>query len=393
MTAPSSPSGFAAHLEHDLLERARELLPLAVELRAEGEATGQVPRRLFEAAGAAGLFRMYAPREVGGHEAPPPVAAAVIELLAGVDPTLTWVMGNSGAVCFAAARLEPAQRAEVFAVPDRNFGFSAAAGGRAEPTTSGAGFRLNGEWPVVTGVLDAPWCALGGVLAPNDAVDAKPSPCLFLVPHDALEIERIWDEAVAMRATGSHRVRVVDAELPAWCAVRGGPLTIDRPLYRLGAAVGGNVGNGAVSVGVLRGAVEAAAEELATKVSTISKRPASANLSVLELLAEADCAYRSLRAGVFTAASELWEAAQAGADTIEQRASVHAYVFYATQVARETISALYSRVSNAAFFRGHPLERALRDIHALAYGMDTIRAFQHSAALVRLGLPPAAPGF
>jgi hypothetical protein len=35
----------------------------------------------------------------------------------------------------------------------------------------------------------------------------------------------------------------------------------------------------------------------------------------------------------------------------------------------------------------------MRDIHAIAYGLEPLRPFQHSAGLVQMGLRPTAPGF
>lgn len=382
-------------LGHPLLDAAAGLVPLVEAHRAEGDATAQLPRPVLGAAGAAGMFRLFAPAEVGGHEAPLPVAAAVFELLSAIDPTLTWYMVNSGAAGFAAARLQPAERDELFAEPDRNFGYSAAVGGRATPTASGTGFRLSGEWPVVTGVLDARWCALSGVMADPASDGGPPDLRVFLVPTEVVEVDRIWDEAVAMRATGSHRVVVDDVELPAWC---GRPLTtplvIDRALFRLGVPVGGMAANAAIPTGILGGAVAAAAREVAARVSTVTGQAAVANPAVLELLADADAAHQALRSGLLAAAGEVWAAAQEGGrGTRQQRAAVHGLMHHAGAVAREHISRLYARSSRAAFFRGHPLERALRDIHAINYGLEPLRSYQHSAALVRLGLAPTAPGF
>lgn len=152
--------------------------------------------------------------------------------------------------------------------------------------------------------------------------------------------------------------------------------------------------NASIPTGILGTAVDAAAEILSTKVSTITGSVASQNVSILELVAEADAAHRTLRTSVIDAAATVWAAAQdGGRGTREQRARVHGLIHYASRVARETISQLYSRSSRVAFFRGHPLERALRDIHAVSYGLEPLRLFQHSAGLVRLDHPPEAPGF
>ena len=306
-------------------------------------------------------------------------------------------MGNSGAVCFAASRLRVREREELFAEPDRNFGFSGSLHGRA--TLTGSGVRLSGEWPLVTGVRDASWCVLLGQIWDGDApalVDGRPDIRQFLVPTEALQIDPTWDRAVAMRGTGSHRVILEPVDLPEWCALRpAAPLGIDRPLFRLGSSLAvGSVVCSAVATGILRSAVDAAAGDLSSKVSTFTGDAASANVALLEMINECYQAHRTLRAGLLAATDCLWESAQAGGrGSDEERADVFGLMHYAVKVARQTISELYGRTSFASFFDGHPLERALRDIHAVHYGTEPLRQFEHSAGLVRLGKRPVAPMF
>ena len=394
MTATPQEHSPDRWMEHPAIAIAAGLLPLIEAHRDQGEADGRLAPEVVQAAGKAGMFRLFAPREVGGLEVSLPVAATVFELLAGVDPAVTWYMGNSLPSCIWAAQLGPAEWSELFAEPDRNFGLSAAFGGKA--TWDGSGFRLSGDWPLVTGVLDARWCALMGQVWEGDGpalVDGQPDMRLFYVPTDALTVDPIWDDAVAMRATGSHRVTVDDVELPGWCAQPAfPPAGIDRPLFRLGMRISGSTANGSMATGILRSAVDAAAGELREKVSTISGIVASEDAALLEMLSEADMAHRTLRGGMRVAASELWaSASETGRGTPEQRTALYGMPFYTAGVARRVISQLYGRSSRAAFFRGHALERALRNIHAVHYAFEPLRRMQHASTRVRMGLPPGGP--
>jgi indole-3-acetate monooxygenase len=381
-------------VEHPVIAAAAELRPLLRASRTYSEDHACLSPEVLRAAGEVGLFRLYAPQEVGGLEVPPQVAAAAVMEVAAEDPAVAWYATNSIAACITSAWLDEAARELLFADPNRNFGLSAAATGRAAPVPGG--FRLSGDWPLVTGVETAAWCALSGFVCEGDeprVLDGAPDRRLFLVPVNDVEIVEIWADAVAMRGTGSQRVRVHDAFVPE--ALAPSPTTpplLDRPLYRipfpsLGAAV-----NAAIAVGVLGGAVEAASGDLADRVSTFFGGRATSNGAILEMVSRADAAWRSLRAGVLDAAGRLWTAAARDGQPSEQlRAAMHAQTFYAAEVAREMISRLYSRSSRASFFRGHPLERALRDIHAISYGFEPLRPFEHAAGLVRMGLPPGFP--
>lgn len=379
----------------ELVAAAHDLVPIIEAHRAEGEAEARIARPVLKAAGEAGMFRIFAPREVGGHEAPLPVASRVVELISEADPSVAWYMVNSTAASHAVAYLTPGQRDELFAEPERHFGVCVAPGGRATPT--GSGFQLEGDWPLVTGVLDTRWCVLSGLVMEGDRpakVDGHADLRRFLVPTELLEIDPVWDDATVMRATGSHRVQLASTEVPSWWALdMTRPPETDRPLYLLGSLMSTMTANAAVPVGILSCAVDAAADELGRKVSATTNRAAVSSSATLELIADADAALRSIRAGSRSAVAELWAAAEAGnRGTKEHRAAMFGYQHYAAKVAREVISKLYGRTSRAAFFRGHPLEIALRNIHAVDYAFESIRLVQHSAGLVRLGHEPSIPG-
>ena len=54
--------------ETEFLAAARRLAPMVVELRDQFDLDRQLPSRLVDAMHAAGLFRMWVPRELGGAE-------------------------------------------------------------------------------------------------------------------------------------------------------------------------------------------------------------------------------------------------------------------------------------------------------------------------------------
>ena len=145
---------------HPIITTAHDLQPLIRQHLVEGEQRARLTNEVVTAVGQAGLFRLYAPQEVGGLEVPPPVALAAIEAVSAADPAVGWYMLNSIPACLAAASLPESARTELFAEPHRNFGFSAVPGGRATPVEDG--YRVSDQWPVVTGCEDAQWRALAG---------------------------------------------------------------------------------------------------------------------------------------------------------------------------------------------------------------------------------------
>jgi alkylation response protein AidB-like acyl-CoA dehydrogenase len=242
---------------------------------------------------------------------------------------------------------------------------------------------------VLTGVLDARWAML---MCQLPRPDKSPLVRLAVVPTTDLEVHETWHDAVAVRGSGSHEVRLPRTWLPASRVVDpAAPLRIDRPAFRLTPAVAAGCAAG-LGVGFLRTAIASAREELAAKVGTVQGQRAADNAIVLELMAEALVATSQLFYGTRGMLEELASHLDRGEDPpIELRAALAGSPFHALDIARELISRLYARSSRAAFFRGHPLERVLSDVHAMCYGWETIRVNYQQAGRVALGLEPSRP--
>ena len=376
---------------------AEDLLPLLREHQAWEEEHHRLAPEVVEAAGKAGLFRLLAPSEMGGYAASLTVLAGVVETLATVSPSLCWYLGNSPPALFAAARLSESERAPILEEPDRMYGFCAVSSA-ARAQAIGGGFHLSGEWPLVTGVRDSRWCLLYTRIwdeAGPAEVKGHPDIRGFLVPTEALTIDPTWDRAAAMRGTGSHRVTADAIHLEAWAAVSPfAPLVVETPVLRIGASAIAAVQVRATASGILRGAVDHIAADFADRVSRITGEAATSNVALLEMLNDADQTQRAVSASLIAATSALDAATVGGGrGPDELRAVLYGGLHHTVRVAREAVSELYGRSSTDAFFEGHPLERALRDIHAVHFGVERIRSLSHSAALVLMGQKPRAPMF
>lgn len=379
-----------------VIEAARALQQLISEHRRAGELRARLVPEVVAAAGKAGLFRLFAPRETGGLEVAPSEAFLATAEIAAADPAVSWYMVNSIPACMAAAVIPETERRALFAEPDRNFGFSAVALATAKPAPGG--FRLSGSWPVVTGCEDARWCALMARVVDESGprlVNGRPEVRLFLVPTEQLDIAQTWQYAAAMRGTGSNQVTVSDLFVPeALATIPGSPPRIDRPLFRHSPMVLTLPIFAAVAVGVLQGAIHAATHEIKSKVSSVTGRALRDQTETQIAIADATAALRAIRAGCVETYAAVWRAVSAGEPvTSELKAELYASSFYAGDVAREMISTLYVKGSRAAFMQGHALERCLSNIHAIIAAIDARRGFHHSAGAVLLGAEPVEIGF
>ncbi|MGD9752333.1 MAG: acyl-CoA dehydrogenase family protein [Acidimicrobiia bacterium] len=373
-----------------LIERARAVVPLLDECREHSEEHARPAPEVIAACQQAGLFAMTAPEEAGGLEAPFPDRFEAMALIAEADPGVAWMIGNSSGLCGLAARMDDDVRAAVFEPPLGPFCQGLSPSGRLEPDPQGGGYWLEGTWPVLTGVLDARWAMLISLLPGPDDV---PQLRMAVVNTADLEVKQTWRDAVAIRGSGSHEVTLPRTLLPANQVIDpAAPLHIDRPAFRLTPIVaGGGVATG-LAVGFLRAAITSAHNELATKIGSISGQRAGESAITLELMAETLVATNHLFYGTKGALEELTDYLDRGeTPPIELRATLAGSVFRGLDVARDLISRLYARSSRAAFFRGHALQRALADVHAMSYGWETIRHNYQQVGRVALNLEPIRP--
>ncbi|MBV1879572.1 MAG: acyl-CoA dehydrogenase family protein [Pseudomonadales bacterium] len=381
--------------EESIVDVARTLKPLIVEQRNAGEKRARLMPEVVEAVGKAGFFRLFAPQEVGGLEVSLTDAFAATVEISSADPAVGWYMVNSMGACMMSAKLPEEQRNTLFAEPDRNFGFSAVALARAKPTEGG--FLLNGSWPVVTGCEDSKWCALMGMATDGEGIrmlNGRPDVRFFLVPTAELKISQTWQNAAAMRGTGSNQADAENLFVPDVMAVSpADELVINRPVFRTSGIVTLPI-FAAVAIGVLKGALESATTEIKAKVSSMTGKALKDQVETQIAVADADAAMRAILAGCLAATRQVdarFAVDEALSD--EEKAAVYASGFYAGDVARQVISNLYTKGSRAAFMQGHALERSLANIHAIISAIDARRSLHHASGGILLGNKPTEPGW
>ena len=344
-------------------------------------------------AGPAGMFRLVAPREVGGLELSLPELYDVIEELAAADPSVAWHAANSTIACRIAGFLGEAERAELFEEPDYPYGFAAAQGGRAVPTDGG--FRLSGRWGFVTGINQARWCALGAVVVADGGgppTDGPPDARLFLVRRADLEVHPTFQDATSMRGTGSHAASAEDLFVPEGFVFRPtDPPQVDSPLYRLPTYVMWMPIFGGMGVGIVRAALAGSIELMGRKSSSVNGAAHYDQPHVKATIVDAHAQVRALRAGMRDSSTEVWDAATAAPEVdLATRAQLYASGMYTLSVARRIVSDLYISSSSVVYAGRNPVERALRDAHAVAAAIQggPWAALRFAAGRVLLGYDP-----
>lgn len=366
-----------------------------------------------------GLFRLVAPREVGGWEAPLPVQLAVHEELGAADPSAAWCVTNAAVAGRAAAYLGDEARALVFAEPTACYAFSNLVSGTATPVAGG--YRVSGRWSVVSGASHADWAVLGARIVRDDDPAASPPVSSaaapgagsrsedvrwMLVPAADMAIEETWADASAMRGSGSHTVELVDAVVPETLAHSWEhPLRVDRALYRLRHTSVTGTAAAAISLGVLRAALAQLTRTLSGYRSSLDDAAPRDWPNVQVTVAQLTASRRAAWAGLLGAAEDVWASATSTSTSTlvsasggngsavdwvppAARAALFAAADHAVQVALAGVSRAYVCGTGGVLQRGHPLELALRDAHGMAVNWERLRRMVYDAGSVLLGQPP-----
>ena len=379
-----------------LRARAEAVRPLLFDCRRGTENHLGPSAEILAALGEADLFRIGCCPDMGGFDATLADIWSALEILALGDPSVAWIVTNSGVSGIIASRLDDAARRQFLALADRPIGNAAVFAGRA--VREGDSYRLSGRWPFCTGAEHASMFMCGAVVYEGDEpqlLSGVPEVRAFVVSAENVTVERTWDDASALAGTGSHAVTVNDAlvdDRMSWSP--SAPLTVDWPLYRIPRFPVFVGSAGIISLACLRTALDATIAANRDKVSNADGGGHWDRPTVQQTIAQADAAWRAQRLALYAVAEETWADARDGGSVSEStRARLYASLYLALDTATMMIGRLYTVATSATYATRNPVERALRDAHGFAASLETFRAVEFSAGRVLLGHPPSSPMF
>ncbi|PWI15845.1 acyl-CoA dehydrogenase [Streptomyces sp. Act143] len=372
-----------------------ERLAASVQAAAEEmEAGRDLPEKLVRELRDSGAFALLTPRELGGLEAPLETVLQVYEGFGRLDASVAWVVWNAN-WGFLAALLGEEGTARIWADGAAPVFANAGQPGTAVPGEGG--YRLSGNWKLVSGINRADWfVAVGVVMAeggPRMTEAGTPDVRLFTLPREEVSVEDTWD-VTGLRGTGSHTVVVEDAWVPDALVARfDTPPRLQRPLYQRFAPTLVFPGCSAVVLGVAQSAIDATVELARTK-STLTGDPLAQSAHAQRVVARSEAALHAARLLLLSAAATVDAAAMIGRPaTLDERAALHTAMCHAAEVSRDVLVAMYELGASSSIYRNNPVERLFRD------GMVALQHANHSAPFfeavgrVRFGFDPGVPLF
>ncbi len=342
---------------------AEQLAPTIAARAPEVETARRLPPDLLDELISAGCFRVIVPRSHGGLEADLATAMRLNETLARADGSVGWtVMIGAAAWGDLAALPHPSFDALFSNGPD------VLAAGAFNPTgrivADDGGYRVTGRWGFASGCEHANWLFANSV---EDIVEGVPQLRVAVFTPDQVTIEDTWHVS-GLCGTGSHHFRVDDVLVPADRTFR--PLvdhpSIDVPIVRIPPPSLIPMLISSVALGIARGALDDIVRLAADKVPMLARAPLATDPVFHLDLADADTELRAARALVYEVTDEVWNAALAGDElSMDQRARVRAAGVWCAARAAAVVDTAYRLGGGSSLYADSPLQRRLRDIHAL----------------------------
>jgi alkylation response protein AidB-like acyl-CoA dehydrogenase len=351
----------AARTADDVADAATRLAASISAMAPEIEAARRLPDDLFADLKDAGCLRMLLPPSHGGIGVTVPEAMKVFAALSRSDASVAWTVANcSGAWCDFAG-LPRATFDAVFTGADVTVAGVFAPSGVADPVDGG--YRVSGRWGFASGCLHADWL-YGNCL---EDVDGLRRMRTAVFPVSEIAIEDTWTVS-GLCGTGSHHFTADEVFVPIarTCATLEAEPCVDVPLVRIPTPPLFALAITSIALGVAQGALDDILELAGGKTPLLAGAPLAANPLFQNQLANADTDLRAARGLAYQEACAAWAAAVDRTPfTMEHRARIRATAAWATARATAVVDFAYHAGGGSALYAGNPLQRRLRDIHAI----------------------------
>ncbi len=346
-----------------VLEGARDLGPSIVDRAIEIEAARRIPRDLLDELIRTGCFALLLPPSHGGIGADLPAALRVFEALARADASVGWTVMIGASAWVDLAGLPRASFDRLFPA-DRQVIVAGAINPTGQISGGDGGYRVTGRWGFASGCEHADWlwgdCIEGIVHGAPQLRGAVFSP-------DQVVIEDTWT-ASGLAGTGSHHFHATDVEVPAEMTfpVDADDPCLDEVVVHVPVPALLSVQIASVAIGAAHGALDDIVALAADKVPLLDPAPLASNALFQLELATADTEVRAARALLYETTEAMWATATArGSLTLEQRARIRATAVWATERAVAAVDAAYRAGGGTSVYADCPLQRRLRDVHAV----------------------------
>jgi alkylation response protein AidB-like acyl-CoA dehydrogenase len=380
----------------DLIARARAIAPLLTAAAPAIERKRELTPDVLDALHQAGLFRMLLPRSLGGYEVPAPVYLEAIEELAKADASTAWSVAQTSVCSTVTASLKHEIADEIFGKDSRALLAWGPLGKSNKAVRTKDGFRVTGTWHYASGSRHATW--VGGhchvvdeSAAPVMDADGKPIEITAIFPKGRAVFTDDW-HVMGLKGTGSDSYTVSDLFVPGeFCLTSFGRNPAERreqgPLYRFTVFQLFGASFASVALGIAHATLDAFVELAKGKTPTGKQTVMRDNAVVQSQIGLAESQLCAARVFLSHAIRQVWQGAQQGDITTEQRVALRMASAHASQQAKQVVDMAHYAAGGTAIFENNAFERRFRDMHAVSQQAQAHFSMFEILGQYFLGLP------
>jgi alkylation response protein AidB-like acyl-CoA dehydrogenase len=353
-----------------------------------------LPQESLAALNDAGIFKMRVPRRYGGYESD---AATVLDVMSEIgqgDGSVAWCVSAWTISTWLACLFPDHVQDEVFATD--NVRICGVLSPTAECVPVEGGLRVNGAWHFISGARHSLWQVIIAMAPTPDG--ASQWPVMAVVPLSDLQILDDWN-TMGLRGTGSVTTVAQDVFVPAdrvlpMVAVLqeqfASQLNANSAVYRSPMMATGCTTFTGTAIGLAKAARSAFMDRIDRKITyTDYASQREAPLTHLEL-AEASFRIEESELRAAALAAQMDDKCLKGEPwTLEEKVHARAHLGRVFQLCKESAEILSSASGGSSIYTTEPLQRIVRDLHALS-----MHSLMHSSTNTELygrilcGLPP-----
>ena len=384
-------------VDEGIVAAARDVGSIIAKHVQTTEGNRRLAQPVIDALRAAGFFRLFTPRALGGLEIDPVTFARVVEEVSSFDSAAGWAFQiNTGA--WWTSRMSPEGVAELYADgPDLMMAASFAPPHRAEEVPGG--YRITGRGPLASTIHDSRWALMSAIVFDGDQPRMTPAgPDFISVVMRTSEVEIIdtWD-SLGMRGTDSNDIAANGVFVPESRAFRFAPDSVpsapfDGPLYRMPALSATYPIIAPVALAIASGAIRELRDIVTTKVPLGSMKTARDRGAVQSAVAEAEAMVRSARLFFYDALTKGWQRAVAQQPfTLEDKADLMLASTWAVRSAARATDLMHRMGGTNGIYARNRLERHFRDAQTVRHHGFVSDSRLETVGQVYLGVEPEFP--
>ena len=265
--------------QDEIVQRARDMIPVLRERQEECERIGRLPDETSRDFVEAGFYRILQPRRFGGYEFDLPTFTRVAIALARGCPASGWTYTlTAGHAHMLAALWSEEGQIDIYGADGEVRMPGPLSPGHGDGPVDG-GYRVSGTWDYVSGCDSATHLAFGFMLGDDASAGEMATDFIGVVDYADCEIIDNWD-VLGLRGTGSKRVVVEDVFVPERRTIdsifrldappAAGRTVHEAPIYREGG-IGGLIFSetASVAIGTAWGVLDLYEESLRKRKTTV----------------------------------------------------------------------------------------------------------------------------